>query len=207
MMFRNFALLAVWVLVPSLFCGCMTTPLSVPTIPPKTTYKIEQADLSSPNEQGWVLMNNEIHSVVFAKKREEKGQTALLSGMMYSVGLKKNSKEFLDFVVDQRTKNDDKDRFKNLKLKNEYVTFKGLPCLKYETLSEDHGEGGSSNFKYFKTLGYVCRYPLEYIGFQFEVSQRSNEKEIPADLLKTARTFFDEIKLVEATVKRLKDLP
>lgn len=152
-------------------------------------------------------MNNGIHSLILAKRMEDRGESVLLSGTIYQVGLKKNSKEFLEFVIDQKKKNDDKDRFKILSVKNEFLTFKDLPCFKYQTLSEDHGTEGGAVFKYFKTLGYVCRYPLEYIALQMEVSHRSSVKEIPAHLLKVAQKFFDEAQLVEPTIKRLKKIP
>ena len=142
------------------------------------------------------------------KKYEDQSQTVILSAMMFPVNINKDSKGLLEFIASERAKNDDKKRFKNLSVKNEFVTFKSLRCLKYQTLSEDHKDKGieSAVFEYFKAYGYVCRYPLENFGFQFEVSHRSKGKEIPKDLLDAADVFFQDIQLVEATVKRLKTI-
>ncbi len=191
-----------------LLCGCASIPYFQSSITPKSTYKIEQATFTSPDEKNWYLMQNEIHLLVLGKKFDDQSQTAILSATMYPVKVNKNSKAFLEFVADERAKNHDKKRFKILSAKNEFVTFKDLPCLKYQTLSEDHKDKGleSADFEYFKTFGYVCRYPLEYIGFQFEVSHRSKGKEIPKELLNTAESFFQNIQLVEGTIKRLKTI-
>lgn len=190
--------------------SCSHLPLfKKATIEAKSSYKIEQVTFLSPGEANWSLMANDIHSLVFAKNYSDDEQTALISAMMYPVGLHKNSKVFLEFLASERTKADDKKRFKILSVTNQYVTFKQLPCLKYETLSEDHQNDGidSKDFKYFKTSGYICRYPLEYIGFQFEVSHRSKSQEIPADLEKISQEFFENIQFVEGTIKRLKTIP
>lgn len=191
-----------------LLSGCASIPFLQSGVNPASAYKMEQATFTSPNETNWYLMKNEIHFLALAKKYNDQSQTAILSAMMFPVKAAKNSKAFLEFVADERAKNDDKKRFKVLSVKNEFVTFKDLPCLKYQTLSEDHKDKGleSADFEYFKTFGYVCRYPLEYIGFQFEISHRSKGKEIPKELLSTAEVFFQDIQLVEGTIKRLKTI-
>jgi len=190
-------------------CGCSSLPFFDSSVGPKSQYSLEQATLLSPNEPSWYLMQNEIHSLVFSKKFTDKAQSTVISAAMYPAGAHKTSRAFLEFVADQRVKQDDKARFKVLSVNNEYVTFKELPCLKYQSLSEDHKDKGisSSDFEYFQTSGYICRYPLEYIAFQFEISHRSKEKEIPANLLKIAQDFFQNIRLVEPTIKRLKTIP
>ncbi len=190
------------------FAGCSSFPFLISGIEPKTSYKIEQVSFLSPNEPDWVLLENQIHSLILAKKLKDKSQSVLLSAMMYPVGKHKTSRDFLEFVVNERTRNDDKKRFKILSSTHEYVTFKELPCVKYQTLSEDHKDNGiaSADFEYFKTKGYVCRYPLEYIGFQFEVSQRSQSKQIPDEFIKVGEEFFQNIQLIEPTVRRLKTI-
>lgn len=189
--------------------GCASGSLFQSSVAPKTVYKLEQATLLSPNESNWSLMQHELHALALGKKFDDKTQTAIVSAMMYPVKAAKNSRSFLEFIADQRAKNDDKKRFKVLSVKNEYVTFKDIPCLKYQTLAEDHRDMGidSPDFEYFKTNGYVCRYPLEYIAFQFEISHRSSSKEFPPNLLKIGQEFFQDIQLVEPTIKRLKTIP
>ncbi|MBC7419142.1 MAG: hypothetical protein H7328_00295 [Bdellovibrio sp.] len=199
----------VYIFLAVTLSGCSSLPFLSSSVAPNTAYKIEQATIQSPNEDDWVLMENKIHSLVLAKKFADKSQTAIASAMMYPAGTHKTSRAFLKFIVDQRTKQDDKNRFKIISVKNDYVTFKDLPCLKYQTLSEDHKDKGvaSPEFEYFKTNGYICRYPLEYIAFQFEISHRSQEKQIPAELLRVGQEFFERIQLVELTIKRLKTIP
>lgn len=187
--------------------GCMSSPLAKPTLAPKTMYHLEQATILSPDENGWSLLKSDSENLILARNVNDSDRTAVLSAAMYPVGLKKNAKEFFDFIIAQRSLNDDKERFRNLSSENEVVSFKGLRCLKYKTLSEDHGVRGSSRLKYFKTEGFVCRYPFSYIGFQFEISHRSEEKLIPQDLLMTAHQFFEGIQFVEPTVQKLQKIP
>lgn len=189
--------------------GCALFRPSLKSIEPKSIYNVEKAIIQSPSEPNWYLMQNDRHILVLSKKLDDKTQSVVLSALMYPVSPARNSRTFLEFIAGQRLKQDDKTRFKVISVKNEYVTFKELPCLKYQTLSEDHRDKGieSSEFDYFKTSGYVCRYPLEGMAFQFEISYRSRTKEIPADLLKTGEEFFRNIRLVEAIVKKLKTVP
>ena len=187
----------------TLLSGCVIPAFHSTGLTPNSPYKIEQATFLSPSEPNWYLVQNDIHSLVFGEKFDDKKQTAIISASMYPVGNHKTARAFLEFIVSERTKEDDKARFKVLNEKNEYVTYNELPCLKYQTVSEDHKD---QVLQYFKTSGYICRYPLEYIAFQVEVSHRSLSREFPADLLKTAEEFFQNIKLVDGTVKRLKTI-
>jgi len=188
--------------------GCAGFPFMKTTIAPNGVYKLEQATLFSPDEIGWSLLQHKIHSVVFARDYGSNGESAILNAMMYKVGAFKTSKKFLQYIVKQRSKQNDGKRFKVLNNQNKFVNFKGLPCIKYSTLSEDHKNKGiaSTDFEYFKTSGYICRYPLEYIAFQMEVSYRSKGKNIPKTLIKTSEDFFKDAKLVSATIKRLKTI-
>lgn len=189
--------------------GCVHLPFSTEGVKPKTVYKIEQAILISPDKPDWALMQNEIHSLILAKKFNDRSQSAVIVALMYPASVHKTSRTFLEYVMSERSKNDDKNRFRNLSAKNEFVTFKNLPCLKYETLAEDHKDKGitSSDFEYFKTEGYICRYPLEYIVFQIEVSHRSQQKQMPLEISKIGQEFFQNIELVDGTIKRLKLIP
>ncbi len=189
--------------------GCVHLPFSTESVKPKTVYKIEQATLISPDEPDWELMQNEIHSLILAKKFNDRSQSAVIVALMYPAGVHKTSLAFLEYVVSERNKNDDKNRFRNLSAKNEFLIFKNVPCLKYQTLAEDHKDKGidSSDFEYFKTEGYICRYPLEYIAFQIEVSHRSQQKQIPPEISKIGKEFFQNIELVDGTIKRLKSIP
>ena len=189
--------------------GCANLPFSTASITPKSVYKLELVTMISPDEPNWALMQNEIHSLVLAKKFDDKSQTALITAMMYPAGTHKTSQAFLEYIISERKKNDDKNRFKILEVKNEFVQFKNLPCVKYQTLAEDHKDEGiaSSDIEYFKTQGYICRYPLEYIAFQAEISHRSKVNKMPSDISKTGQKFFENIQFVDGTIKRLKTIP
>jgi hypothetical protein len=186
--------------------GCAGIPFLKNTIAPKTQYRLEQATVYSPDEADWSLMEHRMHSAAFAKNLE--GGSAVLVANMFKVGAFKTSKEFLKYIAKQREAQDNKSRFKILEVKNEFVTFKQLPCLKYQTLSEDHKDKGihSSEFDYLKVKGYICRYPLEYIAFQMEASHRSKTKEFPKALSQVGDNFFKNIELVDGTIKRLKKI-
>jgi hypothetical protein len=189
----------------SLF-GCAIIPSPYPSVAPMTNYSMERVALITPNEPNWYLMQSQLHAFVIAKKFDDASQSAVIAAMMYPVGSNKPSREFLEFIISERSKNDDKNRYKNITSKNEFVTFKGLPCVKYQTLAEDHKDKGiaSADFEYFKTDGYICRYPITISAFQVEISHRSKDKEIPSDILKTGRDFFQSVQFDELIVKKLK---
>lgn len=196
-------------LIALFLASCASRPLGKTDLKPQSEFKIEQATLLSPSEKNWFLFRQDLHHLILAKKPGEDNQTAILAAMMYPAGLHKSSRGFLKFIVDQRLKQNDKNRFKVLSVSNEYVTFKNLPCVKFQTISEDHKDTGikSESFEYYETVGYICRYPLEYVAMQFDISYRSKTKGIPADVMKTAEKFFEDIQLVEPTIERLKTIP
>lgn len=196
-------------LVMVFLAGCASRPLGKTDLKPHSEFKIEQATLFSPEEKNWFLFRQDLHHLILAKRPGEDNQTAILAAMMYPAGLHKSSRDFLKFIVDQRLKQNDKNRFKVLSVNNDYVTFKDLPCVKFQTISEDHKDAGinSKDFDYYETQGYICRYPLEYVAMQVDVSYRSKTKGIPADVMKTAEDFFEGVQLVEPTIKRLKTIP
>ncbi len=197
------------VLMGTLLSGCMLLqPKLHKEIAPKSSYKLEQVTLVSPSEPGWSVMKHDLHSLILANTPSKKNETTLISANIYKVGTFKTTRLFLQHLANERVLQDDSKRFKILKVENQYVQFKGLLCLKYATLSEDHGSQGidSKRFKYFSTSGYLCRYPLEYLAFQIEISQRSDQMQIQPDSLKTAEQLFSEVQLVPATVRRLKKI-
>jgi hypothetical protein len=134
--------------------------------------------------------------VAFGKPFGEKGDSAIVSTRVFSVeGLEKDS-DFLDQVAFQRAANNDKKRFKVLSVSNEQVSFKAVACLKFTTLSEDHGKKGvkSKDFLYLENRGYVCRHPANpTIALQMEVSLRSKERGFPDALTQIGDQFFGDV--------------
>jgi hypothetical protein len=84
------------------------------------------------------------------------------------------------------------------------VSFKGLSCLKFKNISEDHKNTGitSTDFQYLKGAGYICRHPYnKSIAFQMEISYRSNEKNFPEELISVGKEFFTNIKFNDKGIR------
>lgn len=193
--------------------GCAYLPLRHSSLTPQTQLKIEQATFLSPNEADWFLMSSDMHTLIFSKKVSDPSYTQIISVLNYPVvrddrTVISPAKEFLKFISEKREANDDKARFKILSNKLDYVTYRKLPCLKYETVSEDHQDKGikSADFLYYKTNGYICRYPLEYLALQIEASERSHSNEFSPKLLDLTKQFLTDMQLVEPTIERLKTI-
>lgn len=185
--------------------GCMAAAPTRPLITPKSGYTQVGAIVYSPTETGWYLIQSNNFGVVFGKQYGAADETAVANTGVFKVDGIEMDKDFFDFIADQRERQDDKKRFKILGIDNERVYFKGVSCLKYRGLSEDHKNNGidSTDFQYLKTAGYVCRHPLNKVtAFQMEISQRSKEKAFSEGLLAVGEEFFKNIQFNNAGLKK-----
>ncbi|MBA4389821.1 MAG: hypothetical protein C0399_02660 [Syntrophus sp. (in: bacteria)] len=190
--------------VLALLSVCPTFAASKGEIAPKSTYKQIGATLLSPSEAGWYLAQSTAYGIAFGRQYGSKNETAIANTVIFKVDGFEEDKAFLDYIVSEREKQDDKTRFKILDTKNEHVSFKGSSCLKYRALSEDHKSQGinSADFQYLKTFGYICRHPSNrVIAFQMEISHRGKDKAFPEALLSAGEEFFNNIQFNDQGLK------
>jgi hypothetical protein len=136
--------------------------------------------------------------VAFAKEYGAPHDSAVANTMVFEVDGFENDSDFLNYIAEQKEKQDDASRFKILSMNKQQVAFKNTSCLKYYSVSEDHGPRGidSPDFQYLKSYGYVCRHPIDKRGaYQMEVSHRSNNQDFPPALQTAADNFFSNIQL------------
>ena len=165
-------------------------------IEPKTTYDVRGAIVSSPDELGWYLLPSPYYGVTFARQYGEKNETLVANTTIHKVDGIESDTDFLNHLAEQREAQDDTSRFKNLRINNELTSFKDSACLKYQWLSEDHKNAGidSSEFQYFKTMGYICRHPANpVIAFQMEISHRGGNDTLPGEVRTVGEKFFEDI--------------
>jgi hypothetical protein len=164
----------------------------------QTPYDVRGGIVKSPAEPGWLFVDTPYFGVIFGREYGEPGESLMAMTTIHLVKGRKSDQQFLKYIKKQRRKKDDASRFKILQVSNELVKLKGASCLQYEWLSEDHKDKGidSSEFQYFKTIGYVCRHPDNpVIAFQMEVSQRGGDQNLPQDVREISEAFFAEIVL------------
>lgn len=176
--------------------GCLATTPKRQVIAPKTAYTQIGAIVYSPDESGWAVAKSNKYETAFGKYYDSSSDTTITHTVIFRVaGIDKDT-DFLNYIIEQRIKNDENNRYKLLNIKNEKVSFKNTACLKYRLLSEDHQSSGinSNNFLYFYNIGYVCRHPYnKELAFQMEMSHRSDKKKYPTELKSVGEHFFDNI--------------
>jgi hypothetical protein len=183
-------------IIATALCGCIASTQIRPELSPKTSYNLLGATVYSPSTPGWSSGPSNIYGVSFGKQYGTPLDTAVANTTIFKVEGFDSDSDFLMHIAEQRERQDDKNRFKILRINNEQVTYKETSCLKYNNVSEDHHNSGidSKDFQYLKTKGYVCRHPFNIdIAFQMEISHRSNEKEFPEELLTVGKEFFSNI--------------
>ena len=187
--------LSITIIISLILTGCAST---MPTAGISQSYKHVGAKVISPSEPNWYLMKHTDPSVVFAKEYPNKNETAIANTYLIWIGKFESDESFFEAIKKGREANDDKSRFKQIKLNYEPLTYKDRPCIKFSGVAEDHGQTGinSKEFQYFKNFGYICRTNLNQTTvLLMEVSHRSNSQEIPLELSKTANDFFNNIEL------------
>lgn len=175
--------------------ACATSPSFTPA-GINQPYEILGARISSPNEPGWYLIQQNQSGVYFGKDISSKTNSVIANALIFAVDGLEDDKAFFDYIISEREKNDDKARFTDLGVKNTLTTFKENSCIKYESLAEDHASKSHSSqpFQYFSTMGYICRHPIhKAAAVQIEVSYRSDTKDIPKTVTKMSEQFFNTV--------------
>lgn len=203
---RGWAILTI-LLVPFLY-GCSsymqakyepTTWLFRPGSTPiaaKTAYTHNGATVLSPNEVDWYLIAQEDIGVMLGRMYGSPEKTGVIFSQIVKFEGFESDGALLSHIAEQMVELDNKERFKILDINNEQVIFKNTSCLKYKWLSEDHKNSGvdSSDFQYYKTVGYFCRHPVNKdFTIRMEVSHRSSEEELPEKLLSLGEKYFSDL--------------
>jgi hypothetical protein len=165
-------------------------------------YNILGAKIYSPNERGWYVMQHSQNSITFGTIPTNT-DSVIANINLFWVGEFDKDKKFLEFIISERYKNDDKERWVNRSVENKFITFKGNSCFSYKTLAEDHQSKSKSknSFQYFNTIGNICRHPKhKNTAIQVEVSYRADSKEIPISIKGIAERFINNLELLDDDV-------
>jgi hypothetical protein len=165
-------------------------------------YNILGAKIYSPNERGWYVMQHSQNSITFGTIPTNT-DSVIANINLFWVGEFDKDKKFLEFIISERYKNDDKERWVNRSVENKFITFKGNSCFSYKTLAEDHQSKSKSknSFQYFNTIGNICRHPkYKNTAIQVEVSYRADSKEIPISIKGIAERFINNLELLDDDV-------
>jgi hypothetical protein len=79
--------------------------------------------------------------VAFASQYGAVDESAIANTVIFKVDDFESDTDFLNFVANQREKQDDKKRFKIISITNEQVSHKDAAFLKFRGLSEDDKSG------------------------------------------------------------------
>lgn len=158
------------------------------------------ANVISPNEPDWYLIQHSQYGVFFGKKYPDSSESAIANTQVFQVKEFDSDEEFFEFIKKGRSEVRNKERFRQIIAEHEVSNLNGNPCLKYNGVSEDHGSNGidSKSFQYFKNFGYICRTKIDpNVALIMEVSHRSDSNVVPPQLKTMAQQFFNSIELTE----------
>jgi len=166
-------------------------------------YEILGAKIYSPNERGWYVMQHSQNSITFGTIPTST-DSVIANINLFWVGEFDKDKDFLEFIISERYKSNDKERWFNRVVENDFITFKGNSCFSYKTLAEDHQSKSKSrkSFQYYNTIGNICRHPAnKNTAIQVEVSYRADSKEIPIAIEAIAERFINNLELLDNEIR------
>jgi hypothetical protein len=164
------------------------------------SYTHAGANVISPSEPDWYLMQHSQYGVVFAKKYSDSSETAIANTQIFPVGKFESDEAFFEVIKKGRSEVKNKERYKQIEAEHKVSLLNGHSCLKYHGVSEDHGSNGvdSTNFQFFKNFGYICRTKIDpTVALIMEVSHRSDSRIVPAELKTMGSQFFNSIELTK----------
>ena len=158
------------------------------------------AIVEPPSALGWNHAQTSEYGVVYKKSFPDENETAMLNTYTFGVGEFRSDEAFFEAIKRGRAANNDRTRFRQLAINYKNVKYKGVPCIQYQGISEDHGASGLDvgQFSYFQNYGFICRTKLNnWTAILMELSHRSPTKKMPEVLHDEAEDFFDAIELTE----------
>ena len=158
------------------------------------------AVVEPPSAIGWSHAQTSEYGVIYKKSFPDNSESAFLNTYTFGVGEFPSDDKFFEAIKRGRASNNDKTRFRQLAVNYKDVKYKGVPCIQYQGISEDHGANGVDvgKFSYFQNYGFICRTKLNnWTAILMELSHRSPDKEMPEILHDEAKDFFDDIELTE----------
>lgn len=178
--------------------GCTSIP-PYPKAKINGLYDISGSQIYSPNERGWYVIERSQNSIIFGTAPS--GTASVVAGLnLFWVGELEDDTQFLQFIISERDKNSDTQRWKNTVVENKFITFKGNSCVSYKSLAEDHQSKTNStkSFQYYHTIGTICRHPAnKNTAVQVEVSYRDDNKELPVTIENVATQFINNLVLLD----------
>jgi hypothetical protein len=177
--------------------GCVSSP-PYPKAKINGKYEILGAKIYSPNELGWYLIQHSQNSITFGTIPTST-DSVIANINLFWVGEFDKDNDFLESIIAERYKNNDKERWFNRVVENNFITFKGNSCFSYKTVAEDHQSKSKSrkSFQYYNTIGNICRHPAnKNTAIQVEVSYRADSKEIPIAIKAIAERFINNLELL-----------
>jgi hypothetical protein len=166
-------------------------------------YEILGAQIYSPNERGWLVIQHSLNNIAFGTIPSA-SDSAVAGVNLFSVKEFEKDRDLLVFIISERSKNDDPERWINRDIENKFITFKGNSCFSYKSLVEDHQSKSRStkSFQYYHTIGNICRHPAnKNTAIQVEVSYRADSIEIPISVELIAAKFINSLELLNNEVR------
>ena len=131
--------------------GCASTP-PFQSAKINGKYEIIGASVYSPNQRSWYLIQHSPTTLAFGNIGPNNEST--VAGVnIFQVGSFEQDREFLNFIIAERAKSDNTQRWKNQDIENTFTKFKGRSCFSYTGIAEDHQSKSKSakQFQYYQS--------------------------------------------------------
>lgn len=174
--------------------SCVSMP---PAVSSSTAIPISGLSVFPPENGKWHKVQHSAYQLVLMSRGKEKDESIGVNVSLFQLPKFDSDDQFLSYVKQGRSQEPKTGRFNILNNKEAISALKEAKCVKYHSISEDHGANKvSSNpsSMLLENIAYNCKHPLnESVGVNIEYSLRHYQKSSYESLESDAIAFFNAV--------------
>lgn len=180
-----------------LLASCVSMP---PAVNPSTAIPLSGLSVFPPVNGKWHKVQHSAYQLVLMSRGKEKDESIGVNISLFQLPQFDSDDEFLSYVKQGRSQEPNTGRFNILKNNESISALKEAKCVKYHSISEDHGAkkvSSNSSLMLLENIGYNCKHPLnQSVGVNIEYSLRHYQKQTYESLGSDSKEFFNKIKFL-----------
>jgi hypothetical protein len=177
-----------------LLASCVGMP---PAVNPSTAIPLSGLSVFPPENSKWYKVQHSAYQLVLMSRGKEKDESIGVNISLFQLPKFDSDGQFLSYVKQGRSQEPNTERFYMLKNKETISALKEAKCVKYHSISEDHGAkkvSSNSSLMLLENIGYNCKHPLnQSVGVNIEYSLRYYQKQSYESSESDSKAFFNNI--------------
>ncbi|MES9813794.1 MAG: hypothetical protein ABW161_13410 [Candidatus Thiodiazotropha sp.] len=178
-------------------CAAPTAIRKPEPVPAGMVYYGDVLNITTPNSEGWYLLESSPNGMAFARNGSEPGESFAAQVLIFDPPQTDSQEKFEALIVQGARSDAETKRISTKTFTHEYSDARGYPCVRMYNVSEDRqAQTGKGVIKtlILQNEHLYCRHPIRRdIGFAITYSHRGNS--LYPEIKKEAQSFIEGVKV------------